>query len=154
MKPKVEQINVNPKWNRRDFTAELRAYASTPKVFHRLYIGRISAAIYLTTPLFGKVFLNYEDAFHHNNLEIYSVRLGSVDGMSAGFLFRSPLTIKCDPYFVLFCRRGTNIIEDIIKGPVPAEKKYVFSNLVFHVHDSGYLITRLEENSVTKMLAN
>jgi hypothetical protein len=71
-----------------------------------------------------------------------------------GYLFRSPLRIKCDPYFVHFIRRNIDPIQDIIKHPVSVERRYTLQELVFHVHDTGYLITRVEDNGITKMLNN
>lgn len=144
--------SYNPKWDRMDVTEHIHPFAQTIKVFHRLSMGRISAAIYLNVPAFGNVVLEHIPEFHHNTLEVYNLRIGEA-GMHVGYLFRSPLRIKCDPYFVMFLKRGLDPIDDIIKHPVSAEKRYVLQEeLVFHTHEAGYLLTRVEENGVTKML--
>lgn len=141
------------KWDGADFTSELKPYFNSIGVFHQLPFNRISAALYLRSPLFGAVFLEKVDALAQSPLETYNVRLGGVDGIQAGYLFRSPLRLKCDPYYALFVRRGCRPVQDIIKHPTSAEKRFVFTdNIVFHAHDSGYLLTRVEENGVTRML--
>jgi hypothetical protein len=147
------QTPVSPKWNERDVTKELIPYAKTTHVFHRISIGRISTAIYLFVPAFGNLFLEHKPEFHLNTLEVYNIRVG-IDGLHVGYLFRSPLRIKCDPYFVHFIRRNIDPIQDIIKHPVSVERRYTLQELVFHVHDTGYLITRVEDNGITKMLNN
>lgn len=141
-----------PKWDKMDVTENIRPYAQTTKVFHRLNMGRIGTAIYLTAPAFGRVVLEHIPEFHHNTLEVYNLRIGE-EGMHIGHLFRSPLRIKCDPYFAMFMKRGLDPVNDIIKHPVSVEKRYVLQNeLVFHTHETFYLITRIEDNGVTRML--
>lgn len=149
--PSVE--DYKPKWDKRDVTAELQSYSGSLNVFHRISMGRISTAVYLTGQIFGPAVLHYEESFRHANFEVYAIRIGGPEGMNVGYLFRSPLAIKIDPYFVVFFRRGLEVVRDIIRSPKPAEKKYVLDDLVFHVHDTAYLITRLENNEVTKMLS-
>lgn len=143
---------IQPKWDGRDVTETLEPYSTTPGVFHKLNMGRISAVCYLTCITFGSAYLEYIPEFHHNTLEVYNIRIGK-GGIPVGFLFRSPLRLKCDPYYALFIKRKLNPITDIIQHPVSVEKRYVLQNgLVFHSHETGYLITRQENNGVTRML--
>ena len=137
-----------------DVSSALQAIATTPKVFHRVTIdeGRSNCAVYLTMPVFGKPILEFQPQFNYNTLEIYAIRLGE-GGIHAGYFFRSPLKLKLDPYYVLFHKRGVRPINDLIKHPVSVEKRHVIGDLVFHVHELSYMITRLEDNSVTEMLA-
>lgn len=143
---------VAPKWHGTDITTVIAPYADTPNVFHRLNMGRIGVAVYLLRPAnFGCILLEHRPEFHHNTLEVYNLRVGE-DGIHVGYLFRSPLRVVCDPYYVMFLRRGMNPINDIIKHPVSVEKRYTLDNLVFHTHDVGYMITHVEDNSISVML--
>ena len=151
-KPPSDLPPSNPKWDKLDVTEQVKPFSQTVKSFHKLQMGRIAAAIYLNSPAFGPVVLEHIPEFHHNTLEVYNLRVGH-DGVRIGYLFRSPLRIKCDPYFVMFIKRGLNPINDVIKHPVSVEKRYVLQEeLVFHTHETGYLITRVEDNGVTRML--
>jgi hypothetical protein len=141
-------------WNGLDSTSLIAPFAQTPRAFHQIAVSnRTSAALYLTKPAFGKTVLTKNPAFDHNSLELYDVTIG-VGGAHVGYFFRSPLRLKSDPYYLLFVRRNIDPVEDIIKGPTPAEKRYVLEkHLVIHVHDQGYMITRIEENAVSNMLS-
>lgn len=135
-----------------DVTEQIRPFSNTPQVFHRVNMGRIAVAIYLNVQVkTAPVLLEHIPEFHHNTLEVYNLR--DPDEAHLGFLFRSPLRAKIDPYFVMFIRRGLDPVSDVIKHPTSVEKRYVLQEeLVFHTHDSGFLITRVEENGVTRML--
>ena len=134
-----------------DVTEQIKPYRNTPNVFHRVHMGRIGVAIYLNAPATTTVQLEHRPEFHHNTLEVYNLR--DPEDTHLGFLFRSPLRAKVDPYFVMFIRRGLDPVGDVIKHPTSVEKRYVLQEeLVFHTHDSGFLITRVEENGVTRML--
>lgn len=148
--PKSEPV-VNPKWDGMDITVQLSAVRSTPHVFHRLSMGRIGVAVYLFAPAFGQQVLEHKPEFHHNTMEVYDILLGA-GGIHVGYLFRSPLRLKCDPYYVMFVRRSIDPVADMIQHPNSVEKRYVLNDLVFHTHDSAYLITRTETNAVTHML--
>jgi hypothetical protein len=148
--PKVETV-TNPKWDGMDITSQLEGVAQTPHVFHKLSMGRIGVAVYLFAPAFGKQVLEHKPDFHHNTLEVYNILLGA-EGIHVGYLFRSPLRLKLDPYYVMFVRRSIEVISDVIRHPNSVEKRYVLNELVFHTHATSYLITRVEENSVTRML--
>lgn len=107
--------------------------------------------MYLFHPAFDRLFLEHKPEFHLNTLEVYNIRVG-LDGVHVGYLFRSPLRIKCDPYYIQFLRRNLDVLHDIILHPTNVVRRYTLQELVFHVHDAGYTITRLENNAVTQML--
>ena len=142
-------------WDGREATSLLVPFSQTPKVFHQIPVSnRTSAAVYLTAPAFGPTILTRNRAFDHNALEIYDVTIGA-GGAHIGYVFRSPLRLKRDPYFLLFIRRNADPIEDVIKNPTSAEKRYILEKqVVIHVHDQGFMITRTEDNAVANMLAN
>lgn len=135
-----------------DVTDVLAPFAATPNVFHRIPMGRIGVAVYLTRPAnFGQIILEHRPEFHFNTVEVYNMRVGE-GGIHVGYLFRSPLRVVHDPYFILLVRRGIKPVDDIIKHPSSVEKRHVLDTLVVHTHDVGYMITRVEDNSVTTML--
>ena len=153
-KSSTSSVKTTVVWDGLDSTALIEPFAQTPRAFHQVPVSnRTSAALYLTKPAFGKTRFTKNPAFDHNSLEVYDITIG-VGGAHIGYFFRSPLRLKADPYFLLFVRRNIDPVDDIIKGPTPAEKRYVLEKqLVIHVHDQGYMITRVEENAVANMLA-
>lgn len=154
---KVNQVQTKPatvQWDGLDSTELVAPFAQAPRVFHQIRVSnRTSAALYLTSPAFAKTVFTRSRVFDHNSLEVYDITLGSGGGR-IGYFFRSPLRLKADPYFMLFTRRNIDPIADIVKSPAPAEKRYVLEKqVIIHVHDQGYMLTRVEDNAIATMLA-
>jgi hypothetical protein len=143
---------VNPKWDGLDVTEIVSPYTLSPKAFHTLNVRRIGLAVYFTSVAnFGQLVLHYKPEFQYNTLEVYDVCVGT-DGLHVGYVFRTPLRIVGDPYYVTMLRRDLHPIRDIIQHPASAEKRHVLGDIVFHTHDSGFVLTRLENNAITTML--
>lgn len=143
---------ANPKWDGLDVTELLSAYVTTPKTFHTLKLGRIGLAVYFNRPAcFGELLIKHRREFQYNTLEVYDVNVG-LEGIHVGYLFRTPLRVTGDPYYVTMLRRNIQPIRDIIQHPISAEKRHVLGDIVFHTHDTGFVLTRLEQNRITTML--
>ena len=132
-------------------TQELSAFAAVPKTFHSCKLGRMSSVcIFLVESPSVNLVLCHEPDVEMNTLIVYSVTIGE-GGVRVGYVFCSPLRLRCDPYFALFMRKA-HPIRDIIKQ-APIEKQYVLNKeIIVFRHEMGYMLTRLEENSVTRML--
>lgn len=142
------------KWHGLDVTHNLSPYIEAPDSFHRLHMGRLSIVAFLfrRLDLDSVLILEHRPQFNTSALEVYDI-IEEAGLECVGHLFRSPMRVKCDHYYASFQRRGVNPIEDIIKTPVGAAKRFTLSDkLLMFTHSAGLMITRLEANSVTTML--
>lgn len=138
-------------WDGRDITRELAAVNRYPKRFHAIDLGSSQAGVYLTESAhFGNVCLSYRSEMRHGLVEVYAV---SAIDVPVGLLFRSPLQLHVDPNYMLFARRRLDPIEDVIKSPAQAERRFLVSDLAVHSHNSGVLlVTRSSDDPVIAML--
>lgn len=115
-----------------DATEQLALYKDHPTIFHILGYSPTSGAAYLTrNPHENRLILAYNKIFSASGLDIYDIKLNSIEGLSVGFLFHSPLKLKGDAFYLLFYRRHKDITSSIV------ERRMVARSLVFH--SSAYL---------------
>jgi hypothetical protein len=138
-----------------DATAQVKRYVKSPGVFHLLGRQPTSAALYLlTTPPAAPLFLTYSPKISFSNLEVYSIRLGAVDGMVTGYLFNSPLVLRHDYYFLVFHRKRCDPVRDIVQADVKTTKRFVFDNVNLGSNDFGYILTlKNTENAFTRFVS-
>lgn len=139
-----------------DVTKQIGAYSKSPGVFHLLGREPTSAALYLLkTPPKASLFLSYAPKISFSNLEVYTVRLGALDGMVTGYLFNSPLVLRYDYYFLVFHRRRCNPVRDIVNADVKTAKKFVFDNVNMAANDYGYMLTlKSTDNAFTRFVSS
>jgi hypothetical protein len=146
-------------WDGLNVTHNLRQYLNAPNVFHSVRSlgvnGSLSVVIFLLNSVGPTdLLLEHKTQFKLPAVEVYDV-IDATTLLCVGYLFRSPLGMRHDPYFVSFHRPWVNPVTDIIKAPIPAQKRFVINErIVLFTHGAGITLSLLEENSVTSMLGS
>lgn len=138
-----------------DITKEVNAYTRSPGLFHLLGREPTSAALYLLkTPPKSTLFLAHSPKLSFSNLEVYTIRVGALDGMVTGYLFNSPLVLRYDYYFLVFHRKRCNPVRDIVNADVKTAKRFVFDNINMAANDYGYMLTlKSTDNAITRFVS-
>ena len=133
MKPQLHGMNV---------TSNITEYQkSHPKMFHTLgYSPHSGALLFTLNPLDAQLFLRFNSKQSVSNLQVYDICIGSIDGLSCGLLFYSPLKLKSDIYYLLFYRNQTTV-ETLESAPL--EKRLVTDIfMLLSSIDAHYLVIR------------
>lgn len=135
----------------------IKPLLNRPRMFHLLGTNPVfSACIYLTkTPPASDLFSVYDPKLSFSNLEVYTVRVGALDGMVTGYLFNSPLVIRHDYYFVVFHRKRCDPMRDIVNSGIDTVRRFAFDNINLNSNEFGYFLTlKSTDNVFTKFASH
>lgn len=143
-----------PKLHGAPVLKHLVPYLATPGRFFALEKSHFSCVFIARTPPRAELYTAYDQKLSFSNLQIYTVRVGAVNGIVAGYLFHTPLLMKLDPYYVVFHRKRVDVLSDLVYSGVETVKRFSFDAINVNTNDAGYLLTlRGLDNDLLKFAA-
>lgn len=119
----------------------LTPYLPTPGRFFALENSHFSCVYIVRTPPKVELYTAYDAKLSFSNLQVYTVRVGALNGIVAGYLFHTPLLMKLDPYYVIFYRKRCNPLEDLVYSGAETVKRFAFDAINLNANDYGFMLT-------------